>query len=448
VADGQVREVNFDGLVGPTHNYGGLSAGNVASMRHGGLVSSPKAAALQGLEKMAFVASLGVPQAVLPPHPRPSVSFLRRLGFGGSDAEVIADAATRDEQLLRIASSAAAMWTANAATVAPSADTADGRLHLVPANLHTMLHRAIEADTTRATLTAIFSDASRFAVHGPLPGGGQLADEGAANHTRLAVPGRPAVHVFGWGRSFAYEVDGPRRFPARQTLEASRAVARLLALDAQHVMFARQDPVGIDAGAFHTDVLAVGTEGLLLLHERAFVDPDALLRSLEAKLGDGFRWVMAREDELPVRDAVRAYPFNSQLVRREDGALVIVAPEDSRALDAPRRFLERVVAEDVGVAEVFYRDVRQSMNNGGGPACLRLRVPMTDDELGALGARVRWERELGADLEAWVERHYRPELRAEDLMDPELWVEVMTALDELTGILRLGSVYDFQQAGR
>jgi succinylarginine dihydrolase len=51
---------------------------------------------------------------------------------------------------------------------------------------------------------------------------------------------------------------------------------------------------------------------------------------------------------------------------------------------------------------------------------------------------------LGAELVAWVERHYRDRLVPADLCDPALARESFTALDELTGILRLGSIYDFQ----
>src|ERR1700737_3835048 len=109
------QEYNFDGLVGPTHNYAGLSRGNLASARHEGQVAPPKEAALQGLAKMRLVSSLGAGQAVLPPHPRPSLRTLRALGFHGSDEEVIARAATSDELLLRLCSSASAMWAANAA---------------------------------------------------------------------------------------------------------------------------------------------------------------------------------------------------------------------------------------------------------------------------------------------------------------------------------------------
>jgi succinylarginine dihydrolase len=441
-----MREYNFDGIVGPTHNYGGLSPGNLASTLHGGEASNPREAALQGLEKMRFVAELGVGQAVLPPQPRPSLKALRQLGFTGADEEVISRAAREAEHLLRLCSSSAAMWTANAATGAPSGDTADGRMHLTPANLQQMFHRALEAETTHAVLRAIFSDTQRFAVHAPLPGGGHFADEGAANHTRLVTPGHRAVHLLAWGRSvWKQDVRHPTRFPARQTLEASQALARLHRLDPAQVLFPQQSPEGIDAGAFHTDVLAVGNQGVLLLHELAFVDPKGLLETLREKLGEGFRYVLATQEELPVKEAVRAYPFNSQVLTLPDGSMAIVAPEESRHSEAARRFLERVVAEDNPVRRVFYLDVRQSMNNGGGPACLRQRVWLTDEERAAVKARVFYTPELHEALAGWVKRHYRERLHPKDLQDPKLARESMTALDELTRILGLGSVYDFQQ---
>jgi succinylarginine dihydrolase len=440
-----MREYNFDGLVGPTHNYGGLSLGNLASATHGGSASNPREAALQGLEKMRAVAALGVGQAVLPPQPRPSLRTLRRLGFIGTDEQVITRAAKEAEHLLRLTSSAAAMWTANAATVAPSCDTGDGRMHATPANLHQMFHRMLEADTTHAVFRAIFSDEARFAVHEPLPGGGQFADEGAANHTRLVTPGHPAVHLFAWGRSAFRDVRGPQRFPARQTLEASEALARLHQVPASQCLFPQQAPEGIDAGAFHTDVLAVGNDSFLMLHELAFVDPQALLASLREKLGERFRYALATREELPAQDAVRAYPFNSQVLTLADGSMAIVAPQEARETPAARAFLERVVADDNPVKAVHYLDVRQSMNNGGGPACLRQRVWLTDAERNAVKAHVFYSESLHAELAAWVRRHYRDSLRAADLQDPALAREVLTALDELTRILRLGPVYDFQR---
>lgn len=392
---------------------------------------------------MRFVHDLGVAQAVLPPHARPSLRTLRSLGFRGTDEQVIASASQNDH-VLRLCSSAAAMWTANAATVAPSADTGDGKLHITPANLQQMFHRAIEAETTSAILRAIFADETRFTVHAPLPGGGQFADEGAANHTRLVTDGS-AVHLFAWGRAQWKQASAPERWPARQTLEASEALARRHFLAAERCLFPQQTPQGIDAGAFHTDVLAVGNESFLMLHERAFVDNEMILAKLRILLGESFRCVVAKKRELPLADAVAAYPFNSQVVTLPDSTMAIVAPVDSREREPARAFLERVVAEDNPVSAVHYLDVRQSMNNGGGPACLRLRIVLTDAERAAVKAKVFFDSALHDVLASWVTTHYRDRLVAADLADPALARESMTALDELTKILALGNVYDFQR---
>lgn len=446
-----MREFQFDGIVGPTHNYGALSPGNIASAMHGGQVSDPRAAAMQGLTKMRFVRDLGIAQAVLPPHRRPHVASLRSLGFHGSDEQVIAAAAAVDDGFyLRVCSSASAMWAANAATVAPSCDAADGRVHLTPANLQQMFHRSIEAWCTTRALRAIFADEARFVVHDPLPGGGQFADEGAANHIRLATS-RGAAHIFAWGRQ-AFEGGasskghmGPRLHPARQTHEASLALARLHRLDAARCFFPQQHPDGIDAGAFHTDVMAVGSGCLLMFHELAFVDDARLVADLRRVLGDELVVVRATSADLSPASAVAAYPFNSQLFTLPGGAMAIVAPEDSREDPNARAFLERVVAAGGPVRAVHHVDVRQSMRNGGGPACLRLRVPLSDDEARALSANVLLTDDLYGALAAWIARNYRDRLRPGDLADPELAREVLQALDELTRILRLGSVYDFQQ---
>jgi succinylarginine dihydrolase len=438
-------EFQFDGLVGPTHNYAGLSPGNVASTTHQGQASNPRAAARQGLAKMRVVHGLGVAQAVLPPHDRPSLSTLRRLGFAGTDEEVISAAAAGDGFFLRVCSSASAMWAANAATVAPSSDTSDGRVHLTPANLQHMFHRAIEAATTARVLRVIFADKARFVVHDPLPGGGQFADEGGANHTRLETS-RGAAHVFAWGRSAWGAAPGVQGYPARQTREASLALARLHGLDPARCFFPQQHPDGIDAGAFHTDVMAVGNANFVMLHDLAFANWGRLHGELRALLGNELCVVCAGKQELPSERAVAAYPFNSQVLTLPDGQMAILAPEDSQEDPSARAFLERVVATGGPVRAVHYVDVRQSMRNGGGPACLRLRVQLTDDETRALSANVVLDDALYGALCRWVDRHYRDRILAQDLADPQLAREGMRALDELTQLLRLGSVYDFQRA--
>jgi succinylarginine dihydrolase len=440
-----LREYNFDGLVGPTHNYAGLAAGNLASQAHKGLLANPRQAALQGLNKMRRVAALGVGQALLPPHERPAVGALRRLGFAGSDEEVLRQVASTDEQLLRLCSSASAMWTANAATVSPSVDTEDARLHLTPANLSSMFHRALEVDTTTRVLRLIFDDPELFCVHDALLAGSHFADEGAANHTRL-VTSLGALELFGWGRTAFGNAATPSHHPARQTLEASSAVARRHRLKPGVSVLWQQSPLGIDAGAFHSDVLVVGNANLLLVHEHAFAEQPQLLQLLKRRLGDELQLIVAGEKELAVRDAVAAYPFNSQLISKPNSMMAIVAPIETEQCAAAREFLERAKAESSLVDEIVYMDVNASMNNGGGPACLRLRVAMTDAERAAIQPRVFWDEALHAALEAWINQHYRDRLSLEDLSDPQLLDETRRALDELTQLLQLGAIYEFQQA--
>lgn len=432
-------EVNFDGLVGPTHNYAGLALGNLASTSHHGMVSNPRAAALEGLRKMQLLVDMGVPQALLPPHPRPNLRWLHALGFKGKAADVLRRVQHTQPRLLAAAYSASAMWTANAATVCPSTDAQDGLVHLTPANLASLLHRHQEAWTTTKVLRAIFSDARYFVVHDPLPGA-HFADEGAANHTRLQVPSRsaPGIHLFAWGRSEQRAVAEPRRYPARQTLEASQAVARLHELRAAP-LFWQQEAAGIDAGAFHTDVLAVGSANVLLLHESAFVDPRARLAELAARMDGSLSVCLAQEAELPVAEAIRGYAFNSQLVELPTGRLHVVAPTEAQENAACNRFLQRAVSEVSEIDGVTFIDVRQSMANGGGPACLRLRVPLTSAELMSMRQSVLLDAAKIEQLQAWVIRHYRDRLSPEDLVDPALVEECQQAYDSLSAMLQLPS---------
>lgn len=437
-------EANFDGLVGPTHNYAGLSYGNVASTSNLGAASSPRSAALQGLAKMKALAELGLPQGVLPPHERPHVGALRRLGFSGaSDADVIASAAKHDPMLLALCSSASAMWTANAATVAPSADTEDGRVHFTPANLLDRPHRAIEpAQTTRA-LRAVFADERHFVVHEPLAMGQAFADEGAANHTRLS-DGARALHLFAYGRrGIGADPSAPKKFPARQTLEASQAVARLHGLAPERALFVQQAPDAIDQGVFHNDVIAVGHERLLFFHEHAFADRDGTLRAITERM-PSLEAVMVPAAEVSVADAVKSYLFNSQILTVPGRGRVLVAPEECREVEPVARLLDRLLERGV-FSEVMVFDLRQSMRNGGGPACLRLRVALEPDEIAAVRPTCWIDSARHASLVAWVTKHYRERLEPKDLADPALLEESRRALDELTQLLELGSIYPFQR---
>jgi len=440
-------EVNFDGIPGPTHNYSGLAEGNLAATRHARETANPREAALQGLAKMRALAQRGIPQAVLPPHERPYVPALRSLGFAGADAEVITRAAAQAPRLLAACSSAAAMWAANAATVSASADTADGRVHFTPANLVAHFHRSLEAPTTTRVLRAIFADPARFAVHDPLPAAPQFGDEGAANHTRLVGSDGRGLDLFVYGRAaFGAAAPGPVRFTARQTREASEAIARRHGLDHARAHFVQQSAVAIDAGVFHNDVIAAGSGPVLFCHERAFAAQDLVLTALARDVGPAFAPIVVAEADVSLDAAVSTYLFNSQLVERNDGRYALVAPAEVRAHPAVSDYLDRLLASGGPIADVAIFDLRQSMRNGGGPACLRLRVPLTRTERDAVGARVFLDGKLHDEIEAWIRRHYRDRLTPEDLADPALLDESRRALDELTRILRLPAVYPFQLA--
>ncbi|MFG6177921.1 N-succinylarginine dihydrolase [Halomonas sp. THAF12] len=442
-----VREVNFDGLVGPTHNYSGLAHGNVASMTHEGLVANPREAALQGLEKMKSLMDAGYAQGVLPPQQRPDLGALRALGFTGSDARVLARAAEEAPQVLRAVCSASSMWTANAATVTPSVDAPDRRVHFTPANLQSSFHRYLEPATTGRVLASMFRDERFFAHHPVLPSTPAFSDEGAANHTRLAGDhGEPGVHLYVYGRQ-AFGGDGvePKRFPARQTLEASQAVARQHGLEASQTVFAQQHPEAIDAGVFHNDVIAVGNGPVLLYHEYAFRDEQGTLDALRARMASPLIPVRVPVEAVSLDDAVASYLFNSQLLSNPDGTMTLVVPGECQEREAVWRCLQdHLLAGNNPIAEVVVKDVKQSMRNGGGPACLRLRVALSDEERAAVSGRVLLDDALHGELTAWVERHYRDRLAPADLADPALAHETLTALDELTRLLKLGSVYPFQ----
>ena len=442
------REYNFDGLVGPSHNYAGLSFGNVASQSSVSSASNPRQAALQGLDKMHALAQRGFAQAVLPPHVRPDFRLLRRAGFSGSEADMLARAAREAPVILACAWSASPMWTANAATVSPSADTHDGRVHFTPANLNNKLHRSGEHEQTARTLRRLFADPVHFAVHDALPATPAFGDEGAANHTRLAARhGDRGVELFVYGRTeFDPSAAAPRKYPARQTLEASQAVARLHGLDPQRTVFAQQHPDVVDQGVFHNDVIAVGNGNLLFYHEQAFYDEAWVLASLRnAMAGGAAGLVPVRVDasQVPVADAVASYLFNSQLLSRPEGGMTLVVPHECMENATVRHYLESMVQPGAPIDQVIHFDLRQSMRNGGGPACLRLRVVLTDTEAAAMHAGVRMTEALYHQLSAWVKEHYRDRLEPADLADPQLANECRTALEALERILGLPGLYGF-----
>ena len=429
-----MTEVIFVGLPGPTHHYGGLSADNKASTLNRGSISNPKQAALQALDLVRLLKSLGIATAILPPQLRPHMPLLRQ-HFQGEDEAIVAQAAVAAPSLLEKAYAASSMWVANAATVTPGIDSADGKLHITAANLFTNLHRRIEAEDTYRVLKAIFAQVPDTVVHPPLSAVMGLRDEGAANHMRLSPSHSAAgLHVFVYGAE--NDLDS-----GRQSLSASQAIVRQHGLSDINAGFIRQNRAAIAAGVFHNDVIAVSNENLLLVHEEAYDEGLDDIESIagayqELHPGKEMSIIVVSSDDLSLEEAVQSYFFNSQIVTKPDGRMAVIAPIEVQLLfDGWTADMMERLRIDPGnpIDEVHYVDLRQSMRNGGGPACLRLRVPMTNGQWAALQEHsgvVPDDRLLGA-LEDIIERHYPDELTAADLGNPELMrtsCEVMEAL--------------------
>jgi succinylarginine dihydrolase len=411
-----LQEINFDGLIGPSHNYAGLSFGNLAAMRNAGQVSHPRAAALQGIDKMRSNLRLGLTQGLFLPHPRPHSAWLADLG---TDTEHAAP------ELFANAMSASPMWAANAATVSPAPDAGDGLCHLTVANLRTMPHRSHEWPNTLAQLKLAFADDRHFKVHGPVPPA--FGDEGAANHMRL-TPAHEASGV----EIFVYGVTGGA-FPARQHVEAFRAIARTHRLDPERTLFVQQSDEAIAAGAFHNDVVAVANCNVLFAHEKAFAERERLISECE-RLVPGFELVEVADAEVPLADAISSYLFNAQLVTPPDGQMTLVVPSEARDTPTVWNWLQRHLAGNGPIRRVDVVDVRQSMANGGGPACLRLRVvadPSTIDERFLVDER---RLDLLSDV---VEKFWPESIAVADLRNTQLLAEIERARTAVLEALKM-----------
>ncbi|MBS0478731.1 MAG: N-succinylarginine dihydrolase [Proteobacteria bacterium] len=402
-------EINFDGIVGPSHNYAGLSPGNLAATSNAGMTSRPRDAALEGVAKMRANLALGLTQGILLPHDRPDSRWLASLSTSYADAP---------PHLRAQALSASPMWAANAATVSPAPDAADGKCHLTVANLVTMAHRSHEWPETLAQLRLAFADPA-FAVHEPVPA--PFGDEGAANHMRLAEHhGAPGVEIFVYGES-----GGP--FPARQRREASAAVARAHRLDPARTIFAQQSVAAIAAGAFHNDVVAVANERVLFAHELAFEDRGWLHADI-ARVAPWAEIVEVPADRVSLADAIASYLFNAQLVTLPDATMALIVPGEARDTPSVWAWLQDMIAGNGPIRRVEVVDVRQSMRNGGGPACLRLRV-IADPAV--VDPRFLVDDAKLDRIAAVIQAHWPEQIAIDQIGDPRLIERIRVARNAL-----------------
>jgi len=435
-------EINFDGLIGPTHNYAGLSKGNLASQKHHNQTSNPQAAALQGLEKMRLIMEQGIPQGFFLPHERPNLQTLRKLGFAGTDEEVIDRAGKESPELLKNIYSSSSMWAANAATFSPSIDSYDQQIHITPANLNSMFHRSIEPDFTQTQLDLMFGSIAQ--IHDPMKHISGFGDEGAANHLRVSAQHlKPGFQIFVYGNS---AFDQKQGVIGRQAEEISRAVAAQHQLDPDRVLFLKQHNLAIESGSFHNDIVSLANEEVFIFHQEAFADRVELERVLHY-LRDHVKNFQALEilsENISLDDLVSSYLLNSQLITLGNNEMMMLLPEEVQNHDNCMRWLDEIKSSSP-IKHIEFVDIHQSMMNGGGPACLRFKVVVNQEELMLVNKKFLLTPQKLIDLRALIAKHYRDKLTPEALMDVRLMEESYTFLDELTQLLDLGSIYNFQK---
>ncbi len=433
------EELQLDGIIGPTHHFGGLGVGNVASLQSRWRPSHPRSAALEGCSKMDRVAALGVPQFFLPPLARPDWSFLARVGFAGGRSEVLKRCGAEYPQLLSAAYSSSFMWTANAATTAPASDTTDGKARAVIANLCSSLHRGMEADGRHAQLAAILYGRAGIEVESGLPSVNPLRDEGAANHMRLCGPSRHSqkagLHVFVHEPVVISEQTVAPKYASRQGSLASRVVASRLRLPESHCVFLEQTQAAIDFGVFHNDVIATSHRNVLIYHRDAFVDSDRAVEEICSRfrhlIGEELIALEVSRRALPLEEAVRTYLFNSQIVTRSDEAMQMVCPEQCRDSDATQQLIHGWIGDpSIPIAGVDYVPLSESMANGGGPACLRLRWTDSDGRLASAMQRYRWSEENSERVRAWITKGYAECLTFDDFTRIEFAEHATNAIEQ------------------
>src|SRR5210317_39038 len=435
-------EINFDGLIGPTHNYAGLSQGNLASQKHLNQTSNPKAAALQGLNKMRLIMDQGIPQGFFLPHERPHLMTLRAIGFGGTDEEVINQVAKKNPALLKNVYSASSMWSANAATFSPSIDSNDQKIHITPANLNSMFHRSIEHEFTKTQLELMFGGVAQ--VHNPIKNISGYGDEGAANHLRVSAQHlKPGFQIFVYGSS-AFEVH--QGIIARQAEEISQAVSTQHQLDPDRVLFLKQNEQAIHSGSFHNDIVSLANEEVFIFHQEAFADRVELERVLH-QLKDhakGFHPIEILSKDISLDDLVSCYLLNSQLITVKNNEMMMLLPEEVQNYGNCMKWLEEIKSSSP-IKRFEFVDIHQSMMNGGGPACLRFKAVVNIDELDKINKKFLLSPEKLINLRALVSKHFRDRINPDDLLDIKLMEESYLFLDELTQLLGIGSIYSFQK---
>jgi succinylarginine dihydrolase len=201
-------------------------------------------------------------------------------------------------------------------------------------------------------------------------------------------------------------------------------------------LFVQQSEDAIAAGAFHNDVVAVANERVLFTHERAFAEKDTFYADLRTTLPEG-EIVEVPANRVSLADAIQSYLFNAQLVTLPDGGMALILPTEARDNVPVWGWLQEMVAGNGPIRQLVPVDVRQSMANGGGPACLRLRVVC---DAADVDPRFLAD-EAKLDAISVVITQYWPEaIDPTELRSPTLWADIRRARAALLSTLSLDAL--------
>ena len=410
-----MTEYNLDSMIGPTHHFGGLSKGNLASMAHQFQMSSPKKAALEGLEKMRLAHEIGQNQLWFPPQRRPI--FDAMINGAGSDIDKVRWAFDNNPELLSQLFSSSAMWMANNATVSGSADSSDGLVHVIPANLSTLAHRRVEVAQNLILLNYAFFT-KQFKVHPPLSH--RFRDEGAANHMQFSTDGHSkSLHLFVYNRSKSGDEDKYLPFPLRQSYEASRSLAKAMNIPETQTLICRQLATSVQKGVFHHDVVGMSHQDVLIIHELALEDQDHTLQLLQTMsqniLKKKLTIIQVSSEQLSLKEALDTYFFNSQFIKDQDGNVHLICAQQCNNHPKVSLLVDDLIAQKV-IEKVHYISLSESMMNGGGPACLRLRLPLTSKEFSNIPNCFKFSDEKYQEMVHFVHQFYPNQVRLADFI--------------------------------
>ena len=343
-----LKQVFIDCMPGPTNHFGGHAFGNMASMTAKGQHSNPKKAALEWIEKINKLKKIGAYQLILPPHRRPLAHYLKH------------------PQLNELSSGF--IWMANAGHFIPNSDTSKRYHQFIPANMNATYHRKYEHMFNTYWIKQILKNIPHQ-LHGPL----SSDDEGAANTVRLWNKDI-GIHVAVYGHKNTH-------FPSRQNEDSIKELQEKTNILTLFKL--QQKSIAIDHGVFHNDVICFGFKNTLFCHEHAFENQNEKLNNLKKifhqKTNENLTIIEIKESELTLDECISTYLFNSQVIIQKNNIILLcpsTVKRNNKSLSITNQWQQKGYFSDVQ-----YIDIKSSLMNGGGPACLRLCMYLNGNEI-------------------------------------------------------------------